>query len=1723
MSTMFAQKKRTQKQLALLISAIIIIAGVLPPLGEAAVIGSENSAYTIEIIDPAGAENAPGEEGRTEERTTEEGTTEEGTETEETETEETETETEETETEETETETEETETEEIETEEETETEEEETEETETEETEETETEESTTRQADMDEMAADLAAALSELQRAETAAKEGLAEILEEKTVFAVLYLTDAYALKAEAANEAGSVASLHSGQTVEISDVELTDGKFWYAVTVHLAAGEDTFITHQGYIESQHLAYADELILTWEDAYLVPWFTAMLEYEKQLASWEACLSELSALAKEGEETDGTKEPDPLYGMLLFDSFLTEEEAVNLSIEDSGLMSMAHIGVNSEDVDRFPPSYRDSLNALKKKYPNWVFVPVNTYHTWTRAVDGQLSPPQRSLVYSTARSSWKGKKYSGDWFLATRTAVEYLMDPRNNLTERLVFQFEQLTYNDSVHKNEQAMNNVLSSTFMNASKPIPGDTRTYSRAFLDIGATPEVRVSPYHLAARVRQEQGANGTSPLISGTYPGYHGYYNYFNIGASGSNDTEVIVNGLKYAQSRGWDTRYKSLDGGARFIGNDYIKQGQDTLYLAKFNVAMGNMGRYDHQYMQNVQAPQSEAGMVYNFYSAGGAVSSPFVFKIPVYEGMPAGPAPLDPIILASSVTIDKEKYNVVKGEPLTLFATVLPANTTNKSVTWTSNKPDIISINKDTGRINTDKVVTVGETAVITVRTLDGSNKVDTTEVTVINGVSTFVWDAPPTFEMTVNDTKQLTAEAHSIFHPTEKMRINWQSSDPAVASVTNISDDGEVMVTALKTGQAVITARVDDWTEWELTCVVNVRMSKEEDEAPVFPDESLYPLPQNNRYKADKSVVNIESHAVDNDSQASIEIRDQFGNSLTDGDINKFDFRANRDGRLLFDVAESPLADTLIIKPDPRFEPKSKTKVSVTATLREDPLKRKFSFSVNVVPKAQTKSLELWLEGSPLAVEEPVSAYHNPANPMTYNVRAVSNDAAPLQKVKWSVSDSSVARLRKGADNTVSVTIKKAGSFRLTCQVQDNFKTTQSVTINAISSAPQPVSKNIVFNKQRSGEIVVSDPFTLLEMFGCEIVPEDFAAISLTRGKNDFSPVADTMTLEPINEDGLYQLTMPWSLLNQRLSNGKYNLKVNITTLGSPLLSDKESKRLNELAFTLQVVDKNPISFNRITINNQLMDESMNVLTVKGNARINGIHPVQNQKNDFDLFFRFVEITETMGEQAVGTGIWRVVLTERGRQLSPRTVTGVVDVSMAGFRGEQVKLSVKLVNQKPAIVPDRIPQLQSQGARDINETIWLTDKKTKERIVAYDVHERNSGHDLVIKTQADGSLNVELSDSAKSPNKKFKNGQTLTATLRIIPYEDVNKKIWRDPVDVRVSMRIFNDAPTARFGTTSFTLNRNAPADSAVTTLTTNRDNEAFLTMDGWRIMWQRSGSQYVLVDENNPIRFNYNRAAGLLTLSINPDNVPGPGTYRYRISGFLDNFPATSRDLTVRVVERYAAPAISVSGRMDLLRRHQATMQGLPKLSSMSTQLTAISLLDGADDSKNNDSYYAMLRPDNRFDIRLRTGGLAYAKSTTIPVRLHLRGGSHVDTSMRVKPTQSTPKITRPALRTMYRGSGQVEEIYNLNELIKPESGYVLANARLSQAPAGFAIGIAKNSNGELEATVQADSERLKRGTYNIRLNLYFQGAQPLRGNPEGKPVVVTLRVKVL
>lgn len=313
----------------------------------------------------------------------------------------------------------------------------------------------------------------------------------------------------------------------------------------------------------------------------------------------------------------------------------------------------------------FPDSYKPALRQLHASYPDWTFQAFHTNLQWQTVLDNE-NKAGRSLIpnsyndalkslaaeaYTWETNAWKA--YDGSsWVMASAATLAYYMDPRNMLDEKHIFMFEALDYHPDLH-TESGVNAILGTTFMGNSATFDyydattgaGQSMTYAHAF--IRAAEYADVSPYHLASRSRQEVG--GKSLSVTGDFPdpAYAGLYNFYNIGATASTEPNGSVrNGLewaKYGPDRAaaqtakddeyripWTDPDRSISGGARYIGTSYIRAGQNTLYLQKFDVDNTSNGMYWHQYMTFIGAPYSESTSIAGAYKNMSILDSNFTF-------------------------------------------------------------------------------------------------------------------------------------------------------------------------------------------------------------------------------------------------------------------------------------------------------------------------------------------------------------------------------------------------------------------------------------------------------------------------------------------------------------------------------------------------------------------------------------------------------------------------------------------------------------------------------------------------------------------------------------------------------------------------------------------------------------------------------------------------------------------------------------------------------------------------------------------------------------------------------------------------------------------------------------------------------------------------------------------------------------------------------------
>ncbi len=548
-----------------------------------------------------------------------------------------------------------------------------------------------------------------------------------------------------------------------------------------------------------------------------------------------------------------------------------------------------------------PEIYKEYIEKLVAAHPTWKFVFYDTGIEWSTLVSDEAQGDRmKSMIYRTFPLSyrstesgsynWKTDTWiasdSGGWYHANDTTIFHYMDPRNFLNERNIFMFEALSYDENTQTIE-GVERILKGSFMEDKEitNTSGETISYAQAYMD--AAKISGVSPYHLASRTIQEVGTSG-SGSTSGTFPGYEGYYNYYNIMAySGSNP---VGNALKYASGSGvstteknkymipWNTPYKAIVGGAKWIGNGYINNNQDTLYYQKFNVVNKN---WNHQYMANITAPATESVSIMNTYSKLGILENSFTFIIPYYRNMPKEACPLPESSNASpnnwlkSLSVDGYEFTF-KPENTSGYSIEVPSNVSsvNISATTVNSKATVkgtgnVSVKKGINNLKIDVTAENGDVRTYTIVVNRGNAEDIPLESITLNQSN---------LELFVDDTFQLSV-TYNPTDTTDDRTVLWSTSNEKVVKVV----DGKL--TAVGAGEAIITAKVGSLTK---TCKVIVSNKL------IIGDVNL-----------DGVVSSIDARIV---LQYAAGIKDLTPNQFTCADVNNDGYVTSLDARLVLKI-----------------------------------------------------------------------------------------------------------------------------------------------------------------------------------------------------------------------------------------------------------------------------------------------------------------------------------------------------------------------------------------------------------------------------------------------------------------------------------------------------------------------------------------------------------------------------------------------------------------------------------------------------------------------------------------------------------------------------------------------------------------------------------------------------------------------------------------------
>lgn len=907
--------------------------------------------------------------------------------------------------------------------------------------------------------------------------------------------------------------------------------------------------------------------------------------------------------------------------------------------------------------------------------------------------------------------------------------------------------------------------------------------------------------------------------------------------------------------------------------------------------------------------------------------------------------------------------------------------------------------------------------------------------------------------------------------------------VVFRSADPTVAEVTK---DGRI--TAAAAGETEIYALDSAGNTVYGKCLVRVCGEAEETQSP-----QDYPVDKAYKLSAVTSSLYMENYALDAKSACKLQVKNQYGEVL---DASLFQFTSAKPSVCMVD-------ENGTVMPNPGFTSSKNAAVKITAALKGDKAKRKVVFRVTVLAKRQTDRIELEQlvskEGVQEAVkaEQPLEKIYEAGDCFTFRAKGYDSSGAEMEtlSLSWKVSDSSMASLKVNKDKTVTVTVKKAGRFRVICEVKDSFKRTASVEIAEVTTAPVVNKKTVAVNKYTASE----EGRKLSESFQAEApdgaVIGSMRIVSVKAGKNKPAEEIVQQSFSVVkNEDYSYSIAVEYeNFLKNVKNNTVYELTLEAEINGIAVGNQTTAKE--RFTMKLKVISKEPsVTVKAEAINRIYTKEAdlSGLLTVRAPGSVTAVEVLtakEGQINGFEQYFAAVQ----------KKGRWYLKFKDTANN-KKTSLKGKLRLTVEGYEPVVKTITVSTKMVKPIIKQQTVPSIHM--AYDAQAEIPLYNQTAKSAFDSFRITEADS-ESLEIREE-EGVLQVKVKEGAKP-----KNGEVLTAAIKVMATKGRTDH-WREAVSLKIRVKVYTTkAPAVSIKNNTLLLNRQTAGETAETLLTRNCQNISLHSVSEWKIAGEKN---------TDWLELSYDEQENKLTAGFKEKKMPAAGTYKIRLSNMIEGFEAVTKTLTVKVIDKAPTAVVKMSGKLDLVNRSQMTLSGKITLKNSASEAKKVTVLT-EDGTQENPYYTAEAVENGRFLVKLTEEGRNAAlttKKTTLPVRIELENGTEIASQMTFKPTQSTPQIAVPKTQTVYKSLENLTRDYDMTGI--KTAGVKIKRLEAVSVPRG--IGVVTKEGHVL---VTLNDRGIKPGNYKIKVQIYLEGAQALAGSPDGKPITKVITVKVV
>ena len=557
--------------------------------------------------------------------------------------------------------------------------------------------------------------------------------------------------------------------------------------------------------------------------------------------------------------------------------------------------------------------------------------------------------------------------------------------------------------------------------------------------------------------------------------------------------------------------------------------------------------------------------------------------------------------------------------------------------------------------------------------------------------------------------------------------------------------------------------------------------------------------------------------------------------------------------------------------------------------VTITARLKNDPLNRKATVRVKVIPlQTQTLTLipdvesfgdidvEVYDHKTVLYIDKNLLENGN-ILPVEAIAEAVDfdNEERTLEPgIKWTSSDTRVATVMGYDDGTADVVLKTDGVVNITAVTKDLAAVEHILEIHICDYAPRLGATSLTLNSNMTDGVSVP----LLESYGKAIDAESVKLYEYDKASKSY---VEARNLTAAYEDQMLTIQHDGALEN---GTRKLRLEVNIEGNDVPYTYDMNLKIANKMpAVTVKQLNKLDLLY---------ANSTAELLITAKDAQIENIELHPENTAPFGLVWDGDAGLACVSNQSITA--------------KPNTSL-VLRITLEGY-DVTIKKTVKLstVTTKPSLALSAASSTISTYNENIEPitTFSVTDKKTKEPL---DLTEYN------VYTDADGiaTLEYDVSFDCETVTLRLKEdaeGNVTAGTVSVyVQHED-----WVTPVKLTHKITLKDTLPTVSLNASTLKLNRALPDLFVGTRLKLNQSNWA---IDD--VTFKATGKNAAVAEEK--IKLDYGEG-GIFAEFCDREDLPDKGTYTFEYVVTLDDgYETKLAPKTVKVSVGETAPVVKV------------------------------------------------------------------------------------------------------------------------------------------------------------------------------------------------------------